>query len=110
MAVPELRAEGITHNEALKVHSGMLNAREMRSAGKADDRYVIQSPDDAAAYLMTEMNALTQEYFVVLYLNVKNEVLHKKTVFYWLVKLFDSTSPGGGAPIRAFRKYVFTKQ
>ena len=53
----------------------------MRSAGKADDRYVIRSPEDAAAYLMTEMTALTQEHFVVLYLNVKNEVLHKKTVF-----------------------------
>ena len=27
----------------------------MRSAGKADKRYVIRSPEDAAAYLMTEM-------------------------------------------------------
>jgi DNA repair protein RadC len=39
---------------------------------------------NAASYLMTEMTemtALTQVHFVVLYLNVKNEVLHKKTVF-----------------------------
>lgn len=81
MTVPELKAEGMTHNEALKVHSGMLIARKIRSTGKADQRYVIRSPEDAAAYLMTEMTILTQEHFVVLYLNVKNEVLHKKTVF-----------------------------
>ena len=81
MTVTELKEEGITHNEALKIHSGMLIARKMRSAGRADSRYVIRSPEDAAANLMTEMNALTQEHFVVLYLNVKNEVLHKKTVF-----------------------------
>src|SRR3954453_13303244 len=76
MTVTELKEEGMTHNEALKIHSGMLIARKMRSAGKADTRFVIRSPEDAAAYLMTEMNALTQEHFVVLYLNVKIEVLN----------------------------------
>ncbi|MEK5069625.1 JAB domain-containing protein [Sporosarcina sp. FSL K6-1508] len=81
MTITELKEEGMTHNEALKIHSGMLIARKMRSAGKADTRYVIRSPEDAAAYLMSEMSVLTQEHFVVIYLNVKNEVLHKKTLF-----------------------------
>src|SRR3954470_13169688 len=40
------------------------------------ERYTIRSPEDAAAYLMTDMTALNQEHFVVLFLNVKNEVLH----------------------------------
>ncbi|MCG3089248.1 RadC family protein [Sporosarcina cyprini] len=44
-------------------------------------RYTIRSPEDAAAYLMTDMSTLQQEHFVVLFLNVKNEVLHKQTVF-----------------------------
>lgn len=44
-------------------------------------RYTIRSPEDAAAYLMTDMSSLNQEHFVVLFLNVKNEVLHKQTVF-----------------------------
>ncbi len=81
MTVPELEEEGMTHNEALKVHSGMLLAKKVRNVGKNKKRYTIRSPEDAAFYLMGEMTSLTQEHFVVLYLNVKNEVLHKKTIF-----------------------------
>ena len=47
----------------------------------SEGRYTIRSPEDAAAYLMTDMSSLTQEHFVVLFLNVKNEVLHKQTIF-----------------------------
>ena len=46
-----------------------------------EGRYTIRSPEDAAAYLMTDMSTLQQEHFVALFLNVKNEVLHKQTVF-----------------------------
>lgn len=81
MTVSELEEEGMTHNEALKVHSGMLLAKKVRNVGKKETRYTIRSPEDAASYMMAEMTSLTQEHFVVLYLNVKNEVLHKKTIF-----------------------------
>lgn len=81
MTVSELEEEGMTHNEALKVHSGMLLAKKVRNAGKNEKRYTIRSPEDAASYLMADMTSLTQEHFVVLFLNVKNEVLHKKTIF-----------------------------
>lgn len=81
MTVSELEEEGMTHNEALKVHSGMLLAKKVRNVGKNETRYTIRSPEDAASYMMAEMTSLTQEHFVVLYLNVKNEVLHKKTIF-----------------------------
>ncbi|WP_186669549.1 DNA repair protein RadC [Sporosarcina sp. BP05] len=47
----------------------------------SEGRYTIRSPEDAAAYLMTDMASLKQEHFVVLFLNVKNEVLHKQTIF-----------------------------
>ncbi|MCZ2258414.1 RadC family protein [Sporosarcina sp. G11-34] len=47
----------------------------------SERRYTIRSPEDAAAYLMTDMSSLKQEHFVVLFLNVKNEVLHKQTIF-----------------------------
>ena len=47
----------------------------------SEGRYTIKSPEDAAAYLMTDMSSLLQEHFVVLFLNVKNEVLHKQTIF-----------------------------
>lgn len=47
----------------------------------SEGRYTIRSPEDAAAYLMTDMASLTQEHFVALFLNVKNEILHKETIF-----------------------------
>ncbi|MFC4320950.1 RadC family protein [Litchfieldia salsa] len=46
-----------------------------------EDRYVIRSPEDGANYLMEEMRFLTQEHFVCLYLNTKNQVLAKQTIF-----------------------------
>ena len=47
----------------------------------SEGRYTVRSPEDAAAFLMTDMSSLTQEHFVVLFLNVKNEILHKQTIF-----------------------------
>ncbi|WP_156424332.1 DNA repair protein RadC [Bacillus sp. FJAT-27445] len=46
-----------------------------------NDRYVIRSPEDGANYVMNEMRFLSQEHFVCLYLNTKNQVLHKQTIF-----------------------------
>ncbi|MFC7364717.1 MULTISPECIES: RadC family protein [Bhargavaea] len=48
---------------------------------QSTERYVIRSPEDAADYLMPDMSNLNQEHFVVLFLNVKNEVLHSRTIF-----------------------------
>jgi DNA repair protein RadC len=46
-----------------------------------DERYVIRSPEDGAEYLMNDMRFLTQEHFVCLYLNTKNQVIHRQTIF-----------------------------
>lgn len=46
-----------------------------------DDRYVIRSPEDGANYVMNDMRFLTQEHFVALYLNTKNQVIHRQTIF-----------------------------
>lgn len=45
------------------------------------DRYVIRTPEDVSRFVMEEMRFLSQENFVCLYLNTKNQVLHKQTVF-----------------------------
>ena len=58
----------------------------------SEGRYTIRSPEDAAAYLMTDMASLSQEHFVVLFLNVKNEVLHKETIFIGILKFIDCSS------------------
>ncbi|WP_010303582.1 RadC family protein [Kurthia senegalensis] len=41
----------------------------------------IRSPEDAADFLMSDLSSLKQEHFVVLYLNVKNQIIHRQTVF-----------------------------
>ncbi|MCL6585642.1 MAG: DNA repair protein RadC [Anoxybacillus sp.] len=46
-----------------------------------DERYVIRSPEDGANYVMDDMRFLSQEHFVAIYLNTKNQVIHRKTVF-----------------------------
>ncbi|WP_042342329.1 RadC family protein [Bacillus timonensis] len=46
-----------------------------------EDRYVIRSPEDGAKYVMEDMRFLTQEHFVCLYLNTKNQVIHRQTIF-----------------------------
>ncbi|WP_243524642.1 DNA repair protein RadC [Bacillus pseudomycoides] len=45
------------------------------------NRYSIRSPEDCASYMMEEMRFLQQEHFVCLYLNTKNQVMHRQTVF-----------------------------
>lgn len=46
-----------------------------------EDRYVIRSPEDGANYVMEDMRFLSQEHFVCLYLNTKNQVIHRQTIF-----------------------------
>ncbi|WP_070120853.1 RadC family protein [Bacillus marinisedimentorum] len=46
-----------------------------------NDRYAVRSPEDGARFVMDDMRFLTQEHFVCLYLNTKNQVLHRQTVF-----------------------------
>lgn len=45
-----------------------------------EERYTIRSPQDAYNYLK-DMQYLTQEHFVVLGLNTKNQILFRETVF-----------------------------
>lgn len=45
------------------------------------ERYVIRSPEDGANYVMEEMMTLKQEHFVALFLNTKNQVIHRQTIF-----------------------------
>lgn len=48
---------------------------------RPNERYVVRSPQDGADYIMEEMRSLNQEHFVVLFLNTKNQVLHRQTIF-----------------------------
>nr|WP_276208121.1 DNA repair protein RadC [Gracilibacillus thailandensis] len=48
---------------------------------KEKERYVIRSPEDGANYVMEEMSSLKQEHFVTIFLNTKNQVIHRQTIF-----------------------------
>jgi DNA repair protein RadC len=48
---------------------------------RTDERMSVHSPENGAQLVMDEMRFLSQEHFVCMYLNTKNQVLHKQTVF-----------------------------
>ncbi|SDB95896.1 DNA replication and repair protein RadC [Pelagirhabdus alkalitolerans] len=45
------------------------------------ERLVIRSPQDGAEFVMEEMRLLKQEHFVCLFLNTKNQIIHRQTIF-----------------------------
>lgn len=48
---------------------------------KPNEKYVIRSPEDGADYVMEEMRSLKQEHLVALFLNTKNQIIHRQTIF-----------------------------
>lgn len=46
-----------------------------------EDRFVVKSPDDCAKFMMDEMRFLEQEHFICLYLNTKNQIIARETIF-----------------------------
>lgn len=72
--------KGIGKAKAVQLLAAVELGRRL-SQQQTEERYTIRSPQDAASYLMPDMTSLKQEHFVVLFLNVKNQVLHKQTIF-----------------------------
>ena len=73
--------KGIGSAKAIQVLAAIELGRRVSNLNY-DDRYVIRSPEDGAKYVMNDMRFLTQEHFVTLYLNTKNQVMNKKTDIY----------------------------
>lgn len=72
--------KGIGKAKAIQVLAAVEIGRRISNLAY-NDRYVIRTPEDCANYVMNDMRFLSQEHFVCLYLNTKNQVLHKKTIF-----------------------------
>jgi DNA repair protein RadC len=72
--------KGIGQAKAIQVLAAVEIGRRISNLNY-NDRYVIRSPEDGANYVMNDMRFLSQEHFVCLYLNTKNQVLHKQTIF-----------------------------
>jgi len=74
------RIKGIGDTKAVQLLAALeLGSRVHKQ--HQEERYIIRSPEDVSRYVMEDMRFLTQEHFVALYLNTKNHVLHKKTIF-----------------------------
>jgi len=71
---------GIGEAKAIQLLSSIELGRRIVSSTQ-EERYVIRTPEDGANYVMDELRFLRQEHFVCLYLNTKNQVIHKQTVF-----------------------------
>lgn len=77
----DLEIEGLTHLEALRLHSAILLTKKLLDTQKSENSYIIRSPEDGADFLMNDLRYKKQENFVALFLDTKNKVMHKETVF-----------------------------
>lgn len=79
--IEELKeVKGIGVTKAIEIMATLEMGKRVNRL-QYNDRYAIRSPKDGAQYVMEEMRFLSQEHFVCLYLNTKNQVIHQKTVF-----------------------------
>ncbi|MEH7074207.1 MULTISPECIES: RadC family protein [Bacillaceae] len=72
--------KGIGSAKAIQILAAVEIGRRIANLDYKD-RYVIRSPEDGAKYVMNDMRFLSQEHFVCMYLNTKNQVIHKQTIF-----------------------------
>lgn len=81
MSISELtRIRGVGPAKAAQLRAGIeLGRRLARRA--ASDRPAIRKPEDAAKLVMEDLRSELQEHFVCLFLNTKNQVLARETLF-----------------------------
>jgi len=75
-----MQIRGIGQAKAVQILAAIELGRRIANSIQ-EDRYCIRTPADGANYVMEEMRFLRQEHFVCLYLNSRNQVLHKQTIF-----------------------------
>ena len=80
--VKELKLiNGVGDTKAMQLLAAIELGSRVHKLAQVEDRVVIRSPEDVSRFVMEDMRFLQQEHFVALYLNTKNYVIHKKTVF-----------------------------
>ncbi|MDY0396876.1 DNA repair protein RadC [Virgibacillus halophilus] len=80
-AIEELVAiKGIGNAKAVLLLSALELGKRLNQY-RPNERYVVKSPEDGANFVMEEMRLLQQEHFVVLFLNTKNQIIHRQTIF-----------------------------
>ncbi|CAM3533935.1 MULTISPECIES: DNA repair protein RadC [Brevibacillus] len=72
--------KGIGQVKAIELHAAFELGRRLRNAPR-QARTTIRLPRDVADLMIPELAHLTQEHFVCLFLNTKNHVIGKQTIF-----------------------------
>ena len=75
-----MQIKGIGKAKAIQIVAAIELGKRF-SKLHTNGRDMILSPEDGANYVMEDMRFLTQEHFVAVYLNTKNQVIHKQTIF-----------------------------
>lgn len=79
--IEELTAiKGIGVAKGVQILAAIELGKRM-SQYKPQEKYIVRSPDDGANYVMEDMRILNQEHFVALFLNTKNQIIHRQTIF-----------------------------
>ncbi|RIM68560.1 RadC family protein [Staphylococcus xylosus] len=74
------KVKGIGLYKALILKAAFELGERMHS-GSLEEKIQITSPQDVADFMMGKMEHLTQEKFIVLFLNSKNVIIKQKTIF-----------------------------
>lgn len=75
-----IQLKGIGPAKAVQILAGVELGRRI-SRKMPEERFTVRSPQDAADFMMDELQHLTQEHFTCLFLNTKNQIIGKETVF-----------------------------
>ncbi len=81
LTVQELtKIKGIGTSKACKLLAAIELGRRL-SKEKPKTKYYISSPDEGAEFIKDDLMNLKQEHFVTVFLDTKNKVIAKKTIF-----------------------------
>lgn len=75
-----VKVRGIGTAKAVQLLAGIELGRRVAKT-TPQERWAIRSPEDVSKLMMEEMRHLTQEHFVCLFLNTKNQVIAQHTIF-----------------------------
>lgn len=80
MTVQELELVGLTHQEALKLHSSVILAKKL-SKVSVEASTTIRSPDDIFEYVSPKIKDVKQEHLMAIFLDSKLKVIKNSTIF-----------------------------
>jgi len=75
-----MTVDGIGKSKAIQVIASIELGRRIAKVNQVKTNLIL-SPEDGFSFLVAEMKHLTQEHFIVLFLDSKNFILGKKTIF-----------------------------